>query len=158
MPVASAFKPIAPPSASISRTIWPLANPPTAGLHDIWPIVSRFCVNISVRHPIRAAANAASIPACPLPITATSYSVGSLNISNASEYVLTDFLSAIENRAITCPRGGRVKREFFHKILNVRMLIYSAIPILVDHLFPSRHVLKALRCLYGPISNTTQDR
>ena len=24
-----------PPSASISRTIWPLATPPMAGLHDI---------------------------------------------------------------------------------------------------------------------------
>ncbi len=41
-PVASVFSPISPPRASISRTIWPLANPPIAGLQDIWPIVSRF--------------------------------------------------------------------------------------------------------------------
>jgi hypothetical protein len=49
-------------------------------LHDIWPMVSKFWVNINVRHPIRAAASAASIPAWPLPTTATSYSVGNLNI------------------------------------------------------------------------------
>src|SRR5437764_8769486 len=83
MPVASAFIAIAPPSASISLTIWLLAEPPIAGLHDIWPIVSRFCVNISVRQPSRADAKAASIPACPLPTTITSYLVGSLNMATS---------------------------------------------------------------------------
>src|SRR6266403_3681786 len=80
MPVASAFAPIAPPRASISRTMCPLARPPIAGLHDIWPMVSRFCVNIRVRQPSRAAARAASTPAWPLPTTRTSIGSVSVNI------------------------------------------------------------------------------
>ena len=55
--------PISPPIASISRARWPLANPPMAGLHDIWPMVSALIVNNKVRQPIRAAPNAASTPA-----------------------------------------------------------------------------------------------
>ena len=46
--------------------------PPTAGLHDIWPKVSMFCVSSSVFAPDRAAAKAASVPAWPPPITMTS--------------------------------------------------------------------------------------
>src|SRR4030095_1420539 len=80
MDVASVFSAITPPSASTSRTICPLAWPPIAGLHDIWPIESRFCVSMIVRHPNRAEAEAASIPACPAPITITSYAVGWVNI------------------------------------------------------------------------------
>ena len=34
MPPASAHRPIMPPRASISRTMWPLARPPMAGLQD----------------------------------------------------------------------------------------------------------------------------
>src|SRR5438105_10435651 len=89
MPVASAFSPIAPPSASISRTICPFANPPIAGLQDIWPIVSKFCVSIKVRQPSRADARAASIPAWPLPTTITSYSLGSLNMTNSLQQALS---------------------------------------------------------------------
>ena len=44
MAVASVKTPIAPPSASISRTICPLATPPIAGLQLIWPTVSQFIV------------------------------------------------------------------------------------------------------------------
>src|ERR1039457_746130 len=62
-----------PPSASISRTRCPLAMPPMAGLHDICAIRSRFMVTMAVRSPIRAHARAASHPACPAPITTTSY-------------------------------------------------------------------------------------
>ena len=65
-------RPIAPPKASISRTICPLATPPMAGLQPIWPMVSRFVVKSAVRAPMRAAAKAASVPACPPPITKTS--------------------------------------------------------------------------------------
>src|SRR2546427_9760001 len=83
MPVASAFSLIAPPSASISRTICPFANPPIAGLQDIWPIESKFWVSIKVRQPSLADASAASIPAWPLPTTITSYSVGSLNTTRS---------------------------------------------------------------------------
>src|SRR5262245_9254890 len=63
---------ISPPRASSSRTRWPLAVPPTAGLHDICPMASRFMVRSSARTPIRAAARAASHPACPAPMTSTS--------------------------------------------------------------------------------------
>jgi hypothetical protein len=70
--VASVRSPIAPPSASISRTICPLATPPMAGLQLIWPTVSQLIVNSAVRQPIRADARAASIPAWPAPTTITS--------------------------------------------------------------------------------------
>ena len=51
MPTASVTSPITPPSASISRTRWPLAMPPIAGLQDICAIRSRFIVIIAVRKP-----------------------------------------------------------------------------------------------------------
>ena len=61
-----------PPRASTSRTICPFPTPPIAGLQLIIPIVSRFPVKSAVFAPIRAAAQAASIPACPPPTTKTS--------------------------------------------------------------------------------------
>src|SRR5512143_2960612 len=70
------FRPISPPRASISRTRCPFANPPLAGLHDMSPMASALIVNRRVEHPIRAAASAASQPACPPPTTMTSYSFG----------------------------------------------------------------------------------
>src|SRR5277367_2452781 len=73
MPARSIARPMTPSSASISRTRWPLARPPIAGLHDISPIVSRRWVTSPVRAPSRAAAAAASQPACPPPTTTTSY-------------------------------------------------------------------------------------
>ena len=51
MPVASIARPIAPPRASISRTICPLPTPPMAGLQLIWAIVSRLLVNSAVLAP-----------------------------------------------------------------------------------------------------------
>ena len=72
MPARSIARPMTPSSASISRTRWPLASPPIAGLHDISPIVARSCVSSAVRAPSRAAAAAASHPACPPPTTTTS--------------------------------------------------------------------------------------
>src|SRR5688500_12121908 len=71
MPVRSMTRPMIPPSASISRTRCPLAIPPIAGLHDICPTRSRFSVINPVSAPSRAAADAASQPACPAPITIT---------------------------------------------------------------------------------------
>src|ERR1700722_6618116 len=73
MAARSIARPITPSSASISRTRWPLASPPIAGLHDISPIVSRRWVTSAVRAPSRAAAAAASQPAWPPPTTTTSY-------------------------------------------------------------------------------------
>src|SRR5690606_24244248 len=67
---------IAPPSASISLTKWPLPMPPIDGLQDIWPSVSMLCVSSSVRLPMRAAASAASVPAWPPPTTITSNCCG----------------------------------------------------------------------------------
>ena len=69
--------PMMPPSASISRTKWPLPTPPIEGLHDMTPIVSSRCVRSSVFAPQRALAAAASHPACPPPITTTSQKVPS---------------------------------------------------------------------------------
>ena len=76
MAVASVSTPIAPPRASISRTICPLATPPIAGLQLIWPTVSQFIVSRAVRRPIRAAARAASSPACPAPTTIDVEAIG----------------------------------------------------------------------------------
>ena len=55
--------PIWPPIASISRTICPLAMPPTAGLQLICAILFMSIVMSSVHEPKRAAALAASQPA-----------------------------------------------------------------------------------------------
>src|SRR5690606_29842152 len=63
-----------PPRASISRTIWPFATPPMAGLQDICPMVAMFMVTSITRDPMVAAAHAASQPAWPPPTTITSYS------------------------------------------------------------------------------------
>ncbi len=73
MALRSETIPLYPPKASISRTIWPLAIPPIAGLQDICPMVCRFMVINSVFDPILAAAAAASAPAWPPPTTITSY-------------------------------------------------------------------------------------
>src|SRR5271170_5960927 len=63
---------ISPPSASISRTIWPFAWPPIAGLQLICAIVSILPVRSRVEAPVRDAASAASTPAWPAPQTITS--------------------------------------------------------------------------------------
>src|SRR5690606_13263325 len=68
----SATRPMRPPKASMSRTSCPLATPPMAGLHDMRPMALRSMVTMAVEHPSRAAAWAASMPACPPPMTTTS--------------------------------------------------------------------------------------
>src|SRR5579864_467546 len=73
MPTASVTSPMTPPSASTSRTKWPLAMPPTAGLQDICAMRSTLSVKSAVFRPMRAAAIAASQPAWPAPTTTTSY-------------------------------------------------------------------------------------
>ena len=72
MAVRSVTIPIYPPKASISRTICPLAMPPTAGLQLICAILFMSIVMRSVFEPILAAAAAASQPAWPAPTTITS--------------------------------------------------------------------------------------
>ena len=73
MAVASVIRPICPPKASISRTICPFAIPPIAGLQLICPILFMSIVIRQVEALILADATAASQPACPAPITITSY-------------------------------------------------------------------------------------
>ncbi len=46
-----------------------------AGLQDIAPTVAKECVTSAVRAPMRAEAAAASVPACPPPMTMTSKSL-----------------------------------------------------------------------------------
>ena len=72
MPVLSMAMPISPPRASISRTIWPLASPPMAGLHDICAIRDGSSVTRATLAPRREAAQAASAPAWPPPMTTMS--------------------------------------------------------------------------------------
>ncbi len=73
MAVRSVTIPVWPPSASISRTICPLAIPPMAGLQLICAILFMSIVTRHVFAPMLAAAHAASQPACPPPMTITSY-------------------------------------------------------------------------------------
>src|SRR5688572_30452705 len=77
---ASATRPIRPPSASISRTRWPLPRPPTAGLHERRPTCSRLNVTQATRRPRRAAIRAASAPAWPAPTTTTSNTLSRLTL------------------------------------------------------------------------------
>ena len=88
MPARSVASAMAPPSASISLTMCPLPIPPMAGLHDICPSDSTLWVTNNVLQPWRAEANAASVPACPPPITITSkdsgYSIILLPTENSS--------------------------------------------------------------------------
>ena len=86
---ASAARAISPPNASISRTKCPFAVPPIAGLHGILPTASRLIVKHAVFIPRRAAASAASIPACPAPTTTTSKASAGKTVMNPppSSYV-----------------------------------------------------------------------
>src|SRR6266540_5637740 len=102
MRARSVARPITPPRASTSRTTVPLAMPPMAGLQDIWPIVSRFCVSSRVRAPARAAPTAASLPAWPPPITMTS------NRCMAEEYAEGNPLGHRKGRLDEC--GGSALR------------------------------------------------
>jgi len=53
--------------------MWLFPGPPIDGLHGMNPVRSMFGDNTSTRAPVRAAARPASHPACPAPITITSY-------------------------------------------------------------------------------------
>ena len=72
MQQASAALPISPPRASSSRTRCPFPVPPMAGLQGMLPTESKLMVKTAVSQPSRAAARAASMPAWPAPMTATS--------------------------------------------------------------------------------------
>ena len=72
MQQASAALPISPPRASSSRTRWPFPVPPMAGLQGMFPTESKLMVKTAVSQPSLAAARAASMPAWPAPMTATS--------------------------------------------------------------------------------------
>ena len=121
MAVASMATPIKPPSASISRTRWPFAVPPIAGLHGMDATVSRESVHTPTRHPMRAAANAASTPACPAPTTMTSYRITSLDLRSSFsdaelfEDVLQDFVARTrpDDLAKAGPRGVQVGQHEF---------------------------------------------
>jgi hypothetical protein len=68
-----------------------LATPPTAGLQLIWAIRSMFMVISAVLSPMRAAAIAASHPACPAPTTTASYcSVKAINLRKSLQGYSTD--------------------------------------------------------------------
>ena len=62
-------RPSPPPRASISCTRWPLAVPPMAGLQDRRPMAAASLVTRPTLQPRRAAVTAASMPACPPPMT-----------------------------------------------------------------------------------------
>jgi len=81
--VLSADFAICPPRASISLTKIPFAGPPIDGLHGIFPIRLKAPQTIIVLRPTLALAKAASIPACPPPITSASY-VWSILFNNSS--------------------------------------------------------------------------
>ena len=131
MPVTSMFSPMRPPSASTSRTIWPFATPPMAGLQLMAAMVSRFAVSRSVFAPSRAEAAAASTPACPPPITRTSYFISDSVACFFTEPVSftelvfrSTFYSALQRRLRQAARR--------------RLVCQSAIPSVCSFLHPPR--------------------
>src|SRR3972149_3902916 len=108
MAVASIARPIAPPNASISRTICPLATPPMAGLQLIGAIVSRLVVSNAVFAPMRAAASAASAPACPPPTTITSKSYAPIMRFIIHQVQNRDHWSLSDARLLSRDHGARV--------------------------------------------------
>src|ERR1039458_8266383 len=115
MPTASATSPMMPPRASTSRTRWPLATPPTAGLQLICAIRSRFMVISAVFSPMRAAAIAASHPACPAPTTSIRPLVGTYLILVAgavfgSHVVETVGGAVVGKRSLRVGGGAVVER------------------------------------------------
>src|SRR5262245_14168908 len=79
--------------------------PPMAGLHDIWPIKSRLSVTSAVLAPRRAAAEAASHPAWPPPITITSKTSSNTMALRKNYHLLTDTKSR-EDASQDFVRGG----------------------------------------------------
>ena len=73
IPDASVASAIIPPAASISLTRCVFPKPPIAGLQDIWPMELFDMLIRQVLSFFLCAAWAASHPACPPPITITSY-------------------------------------------------------------------------------------
>src|SRR5690606_25207880 len=75
--------------------------PPMDGLQLICPSVSMLCVSSKVAQPMRAAASAASVPACPPPTTMTSnsfgYSMGHLAISGTLQNTYNTLHNAFHN-------------------------------------------------------------
>src|SRR6185436_15586086 len=96
MPPRSIARAMMPSSASISRTRWPLAKPPMAGLQDISPILAGSWVTSSVVAPIRAEAAAASVPAWPPPTTTTSNPAWLIVSRETSQIVLVQSLTDAE--------------------------------------------------------------
>src|SRR5205807_2317145 len=83
-------------SASISRTRWPFAVPPIAGLHGMCATVLRESVQSPTCAPSCAAAYAASQPAWPAPMTITSNTLFANTEAreNMREQVFSDSLAA----------------------------------------------------------------
>src|SRR6185436_8823743 len=123
MAVASIARPMMPPSASISRTRCPLAVPPIAGLHGMWATVSFVSVQSPTWTPIRAAAYAASHPACPAPITITSKSRLLMSRSLADAESREDVGEQIVGRAAAADffkRGAGVGQICQHELFRQR--------------------------------------
>ncbi len=119
MPLASMHFPITPPRASISRTICPFATPPIAGLQLICATASAFMLSRHVFRPRRAAAIAASVPACPAPTTTTSNRYSKVftafsqrNAPGTLSMIAsrTDVCAAGEGRPIVRPCGKNTRR------------------------------------------------
>src|SRR5215207_6288384 len=140
--------PIKPSSASISRTKWPLPRPPIAGLHDIAPMVANRWVTSAVRAPIRAAAAAASQPACPPPITITSKLVmgrsGSVSIRPVA------FGQALQDRSGVADDSSRLRIEVWnacaalfhvkHRPFPLSRYLFSNTEVSKDHVENILHV------------------
>src|SRR5699024_1501434 len=84
--------PISLPRASSSRTRCPLHVPPILGLQCMRAMPSTLTVNTMVLIPSLAHARAASQPACPAPMTATSYT-SLFSHTEFAEYFIDQILS-----------------------------------------------------------------
>ena len=96
IPALSVKSPIRPPSASMSRTIWPFATPPTAGLQLMRPMAFISIVSMAVFTPSFQAACVASMPAWPPPTTTT---------SNSFNYFFSSGLAAAAGLSVSTTAG-----------------------------------------------------
>src|SRR5258706_10388504 len=154
--------PMMPPRASISGTRCPLPIPPIAGLQDICPIRSRLRVSRAVFAPSLAAAEAASQPAWPAPITITSKYSSKIIAALSQESAFMNRLGR-EKHLLTyrCKRSRRsgpgfLQLSFRRLCLQDRAAHYEVLPGLSPHLH-ARSTVALMKRWLKSIAPTVHD-
>src|SRR5699024_8491967 len=138
--VRSMTFPISPPRASTSFTRCPFDVPPIFGLHGIIATLSMLTVKTIVLIPSLAAARAASQPACPAPITATSYT-SLFSHTEFTEYFINQILSYRFSRntskCFVCIHQINRIKILRHAVFDTSFYLFQACKGLFQSLFLS---------------------